>query len=153
MAIQIHSLAICDGDGMSEPSAVDHDVLRDIRTYLRRSNRFETIIAKPEELSESLVCQFDSGFYPAAVDEVYLEIVWYENADFNFHYREQYTDGDGWECRWDRRPNLHNSRSHFHPGPDASRDRATDESFATDWRDVLTGVLTQTDERMESFWK
>jgi len=109
-------------------------------------------VADPEETPGSLVCQFDTGFYPAVVDEAYLDIVWYENGDFNLHYREQYTDGNGWECRWDRHPNPHNARSHFHPGPDASRDEASDTLFATDWRDVLTGVLAEIDERMESFW-
>lgn len=89
-------------------------------------------------------------YYPPGVELVSLELVWYQNNDFSIHYREVYTDGTTWECRWDRHPNSHNAREHFHPGPDAGR--ARDDSYPTDWRDVLTRVLAETDERMRAFW-
>ena len=92
-------------------------------------------------------------YYPPGVELVSLELVWYQNNDFSIHYREVYADGESWECRWDRHPNAHNEREHFHPGPNADRDNAVDESYPIDWRDVLARVLTETDERMQAFWE
>jgi hypothetical protein len=92
------------------------------------------------------------GYYPASLDEIYLDIVWFVNNDFTIHYRELYSDDETWECRWDRHPNSHNTRGHFHAGPDAAPGDAVDVSYQTDWRDVLEGVLDETDDRMRGFW-
>lgn len=131
---------------------IDHDVLEDMQSYLAPSDRFEAVEARPEGNPDAIICRFDRGYYPVTLDDVSLDIVWYRNHDFNIHYRELYADTTTWECRWDRHPNDHNDREHYHPGPDASRSDATDESYPTDWRDVLERVLRETDERRRGFW-
>jgi hypothetical protein len=134
-------------------AAVNHDVLEDVRDQLARSDRFQRVEAEPEAYPDSVKAYFDTGFYPSAIQEVFLEVCWFQNSDFNAHYRERYSNGEAWECRWDRHPNDHNAREHFHPGPGASREDASDASYSEDWRDVLEGVLRDTDERMRGFWQ
>jgi len=136
----------------SDGPTVSSDILDDIRSYLVRSRRFEQVECEPAHSPTSLRCYFDTGYYPTALEEVYLDIVWFTNSDFTIHYHEWYSDGETWECRWDRHPNSHNNREHFHSGPDATRANAVDASYPTDWRDVLERVLTETDERMRGFW-
>jgi hypothetical protein len=140
------------GGGHGGAAPIDHDLLDDMRSYLARSDRFQGVEAKPEDNPDALVCHFDTGFYPSTLEEVFLELVWYRNNDFTIHYREDYTGGDAWECRWDRHPNSHNDREHFHPGPDASRVNARDETYPSDWRDVVERVLRETDTRRAGFW-
>jgi len=76
---------------------------------------------------------------------------WFETDDFSIHYSEQYQTGTAWDCRWDCHPNDHTTREHFHPPPDASTP-GEDTTYSTDWRDVLTTVLTRLDDRIEAFW-
>lgn len=81
-----------------------------------------------------------------------LEIRWYRNDDFSIHYRET-EPGAVWECRWDRHPNSHNTRDHFHPPPDASRADSTDARWPPDHRDVCRTVFGYLDERIETLWE
>jgi len=137
---------------MGESAPVDHEVLDDIKSRLAKSDFFTGIEAEPEDNPDSLICYINTGYYPAGIEEVYLKIVWRENDDFSMHYRELYRNGDAWECRWDRHPNDHNDRSHYHPGPDPTTVEATDTSHPHDWRDVLTQVLDEIQTRVEEFW-
>lgn len=43
-----------------------------------------------------------------------LDIRWFTTGDFSFHYTEHHENGEHWECRWDRHPNAHDTRLHFH---------------------------------------
>jgi len=138
------------GSGGTGP--IDHDILEDITSYLARSDRFQRVEAKPDDQPDKITCYFARGYFPAAVDEVSLQIVWYETGDFTIHYRELYQDGETWECRWDRHPNNHNTRAHYHPGPDAVRADAQVDSFPLDWRDILERILREIDARIEMFW-
>jgi hypothetical protein len=131
---------------------VDYDVLDRIGTRLDGSERFAEVSIRPSYAPDLVVAEYSMGYFPAAVERAYLRIRWFENDDFNIHYSEQYNDGDRWECRWDRHPNLHNTRDHFHPPPDAATP-GVDESHPTDWRDVLTEVLRALDERVQAFWE
>jgi len=81
-----------------------------------------------------------------------FEIRWYRNDDFNVHYQEQ-REHDRWECRWDRHPNGHNSRDHFHPPPTASRADARDAQWPVDHRDVCRIVLAEVAERIDTLWE
>jgi hypothetical protein len=77
---------------------------------------------------------------------------WYTNDDFNINYEEEYKDGETWKCRWDRHPNSHNRREHFHPPPDASTS-GEELSYAKDWRDVISLVLNELDNHIQGFWR
>ncbi|WP_423746986.1 hypothetical protein V5735_20330 (plasmid) [Haladaptatus sp. SPP-AMP-3] len=141
-----------DDDTVAENvGGVDTEVLEQIGQRLRHSHRFTEIVFQPEYAPSSVVAEYDLGYFPAAIGRAYLQIRWYETNDFNVHYSEQYTDGDQWECRWDRHPNSHNTRSHFHPPPNATTP-GTDADYARDWRDVLSRILEDLDDRIKAFW-
>ncbi|WP_266081505.1 hypothetical protein [Haladaptatus caseinilyticus] len=141
-----------DDDTVAENvGGIDTEVLEQIGQHLRQSHRFSEIVFQPEYAPSSVVAEYDTGYFPAAIDRAYLQIRWYETNDFNVHYSEQYTDGDQWECRWDRHPNSHNTHSHFHPPPNATTP-GTDADYARDWRDVLSRVLEDLDDRIKAFW-
>jgi len=89
-------------------------------------------------------------YYPGEVS-VRLEIRWYRNDDFDVQYREQRRDS-AWKCRWDRHPNAHNSRDHFHPPPDAGRTDAEDAQWPSDHRDVIGVVFDRIENRIETLW-
>ncbi len=56
----------------------------------------------------------DAGRYPHSVIAARVDIRWFTTGDFSLHYIENWLDEDSWECRWDRHPNTHNTRLHFH---------------------------------------
>lgn len=138
-------------DRPSAVSAIDYDILKRIGSRLQKSERFSTVTLRPEYAPDSLVTDYDTGSYPATVDRAYLRIRWYENDDFNIHYSEQYRARADWDCRWDRHPNGHNTREHFHTPPDAAKP-GEDETYPDDWRDVVSRVLHVLDERIRAFW-
>jgi len=83
------------------------------------TDQFERVVlADPTDHLELRGGLADS-YYPPSVFEATLIVRWYANDDFTIHYRESHEDND-WECRWDRHPNPHTSRDHFHPPPDAT---------------------------------
>lgn len=130
--------------------SVDTDVLERVGRRLEGSSRFSEVVYRPEYAPNSVVAEYDIGYFPAGVDRVYLRIRWFESNDFNVHYSEQY-ESRLCECRWDRHPNEHNTQDHFHPPPDAGTP-GEDAEYAEDWRDVLTQVLNDLDERVQAFW-
>lgn len=138
-----------DTDGVG---GIDSDVLERIGRRLRGSARFATVEYRPEYAPNAVVAEYDLGYFPAAIERAYLRIRWFETDDFNIHYSEQYRDGNSWECRWDCHPNSHNDREHFHPPPDAMTP-GQDMEFESDWRAVISEILSELDERIQSFWE
>ena len=130
---------------------VDTELLDRIAAHLARSDRFDRMQTRPEYAPSAVVADYDRGYFPSGVTRAYLRIRWFETDDFSIHYSEQYRTGNAWECRWDRHPNDHNTREHFHPPPDALRP-GEDADYPDDWWDVLTSVLTRLDDRIEAFW-
>jgi hypothetical protein len=131
--------------------AIDSDILERIGRRLHGSARFDHVEYPPAYAHNGVVTDVDSGYFPAAIERAYLRIRWFETDDFNIHYSEQYRDGTTWDCRWDRHPNSHNDREHFHPAPDAMTP-GEDMDFQRDWREVISGILSELDERIQSFW-
>ncbi|QOS10775.1 uncharacterized protein HfgLR_03145 [Haloferax gibbonsii] len=131
---------------------IDSDVLERIGRRLRGSARFSTVEYRPSYAPNALVADFDTRYFPAAVARASLRVRWFVTDDFSAHYLEQYRDGGSWEYRWDRHPNSHNDREHFHPPPDAATP-GEDTAFARDWRDVISRVLSELSERIQSFWE
>jgi hypothetical protein len=141
-----------DDETPGKTGPIDAEVLRRIARRLKTSARFSTVVFRPGSAPNAVVADYDTGYFPSAVDRASLRIRWFETDDFSVHYSEQYQDGTKWECRWDRHPNDHNSRAHFHPPPDAVTP-GRDAAYPVDWRDVLTRVLTELDERVQSLWE
>ena len=130
---------------------IDVEILDRSAAHLTRSARFDDVQARPAYAPNTVVADYDLGYFPSGVTQASLRIRWFETDDFSIHYTEHYQTGTQWECRWDRHPNDHNTREHFHPPPDAQTPSA-DENYPDDWRDVLATVLTRLDDRIEAFW-
>lgn len=136
--------------GEDRTGGVDRTVTDRIGRRLRQNPRFDRVAFQPAVAPNSVVADYDQGYFPAAVSRAALQCRWYETDDFSIQYIEQY-DESTWECRWDRHPNSHNTRDHFHPPPDAATP-GDDATYATDWRDVLATVLDTLDDRIQAFW-
>jgi hypothetical protein len=93
---------------------------------------------------------FVENRYPSAVESARIEIRWFESSDFGFHYMEAH-EGHTLHCRWDRHPNPHNARYHFHEPPDCKS--IVDFPLAkTNPIPVLFTVLGAIEDRIERFW-
>ncbi|MGB9953263.1 hypothetical protein ACOZ4F_12810 [Haloarcula marismortui] len=124
---------------------------------LDRQLRTESLIAGTEfdpdvyepRLLHALV---DAGQYPETVVAARFDIRWFTTDDFSFHYVETHQDDSRWECRWDRHPNPHNARLHFHRPPNAVA--ATDLSLSSCHPlDVYSTVLDAIEGRIQSIWE
>jgi len=129
---------------------VDFARLDAITDRLSGDSRFAHIVAEPSVTPEQLRCVYADGLSPAYIETARIEFVWFENGDFSIHYHETHRS-DSFDHRWDRHPSSHNTRDHIHPGPDAPTP-GRDASHPQDWRDILSTVLTEIDQRQREFW-
>lgn len=143
--VKTHPVA-ADGGG----APVDFDRLDAVAERLSTDVRFSRVDAQPEYAPDRLICVYADQFYPSEVRAARLEIEWFENGDFSIHYHEEHADGS-FDQRWDRHPSDHNRRDHVHPGPDAMTP-GDDVDHPTDWRDVLSMVLGEIEDRQRAFW-
>lgn len=136
-------------DGAS-PAPIDRSVLGRLQSRLAGMRLVESAILD-ERGSRQLRVELAADYYPTEV-AARVEIRWYRNDDFNVHYQE-HQQGETWECRWDRHPNPHNSREHFHPPPAASHADAEDAEWPNDHRDICQLLLEYLEDRIETLWK
>ena len=129
---------------------IDFDRLDAIEERFITDDRFTEVERQPEFAPDRIVCRYDLGFSPQRVQSARLEVVWFENGDFSLHYHEEHRDGE-FDHRWDRHPSDHNPRDHVHPGPDAPTP-GDDASHPAEWRDVLSMVLGEIEDRQRAFW-
>jgi len=136
-------------DDGATPASIDRSVLEQMRSQFTGSRMVESaeIVAKDNLY---LHVDFSDNYYPGEVSARF-EIRWYRNEDFNIHYQETHKD-DTWKCRWDRHPNTHNERAHFHPPPAASRIESEDAEWPNDHRDVCQIVVECVRNRIETLW-
>lgn len=102
-------------------------------------------------MPQLLRAHLDSDRYPPAVTAARLDVRWFSTGDFSLHHRECGDTDTQWECRWDRHPNSHNTRVHFHRPPDGT----TVEDLtlpALHPIDVISTVLTAVERRIERQW-
>ncbi|WP_440992348.1 hypothetical protein [Haloarchaeobius baliensis] len=137
------------GDG-SSPAPIDRPILEFLQSRLQATQQVERATTTDANGHLELRVVFTSAYYPATVDEATLAVRWYTNDDFKIHYREVHPERT-WECRWDRHPNPHNTRDHFHPSPTAPTP-GDDASWPTDHRDVLRLVLNEVEKRIADLW-
>lgn len=140
-----------NGSGSRRGAPVDFDRLDAICERLAAGDRFSRIEDQPAFAPDRLVCVYDQRFYPERIHTARLEVVWFENGDFSLHYHEEHQAG-GFDHRWDRHLSDHNSRDHVYPGPEAPTP-GEDTSHPSDWRDVLSMVLSEIEDRQRAFWK
>lgn len=140
---------------MSDSAApIDDAVLETIRDRVQTHPLVDTVTTERTGATLSMVqlaCDLDR--YPAHVTAVRVEIRWYTNDDYNFHYVETHAD-DIWQCRWDRHPNPHTQRTHFHPPPDAkSEDAVPDDPVDRHPSAMVTRTLANIRDRIDMLWE
>ena len=97
---------------------------------------------------------FDPDQYPRRVRTAELEIRWYTNGDYSFHYFETHTSENTWQCRWGRHSNPHTTRTHFHPPPAArSNDAVSDSPADRHPSAMFTRTLANVRRRIEDLWE
>ena len=138
------------GDGGS-PASIDRPILEFLETRFQATNHVACATVTDNSGHLQLQVTLTPSYYPGTVDDAQLSVRWYTNDDFKLHYREVHTDHD-WECRWDRHPNPHNTRDHFHP-PSAAPTPSDNATWPSDYRDVLTLVLDEIEDRIETLWE
>jgi hypothetical protein len=138
-------------DDGGNPAPIDRSILELLQSRLTSTNHVEQAVLTDASGHLKLSVTLGSAYYPAAVEEAILTVRWYTNDDFKIHYREDHDD-NAWECRWDRHPNPHNTRDHFHPPP-AAPTPGEDAAWPADYRDVLTVVLDRVNQRITGLWE
>lgn len=138
------------GDGATGPP--DRETLRLIERRLADDQLIATTGFEPDSYEPQLLraaCDMDR--YPPAIDTARLDIRWFTTGDFSIHYLETTVESEQWECRWDRHPNPHSSRLHFHQPP--TGDESTDLTLASlHPLDVVSTVLAAVEHRLTEHW-
>lgn len=95
--------------------------------------------------------RLDAERYPDSILAARLDVRWFTTGDFSVHYVETRQDRGYWECRWDRHPNTHTTRLHFHEPPSATE--VTDlELPSLHPLEVYSTVLSAIENRIETLW-
>ncbi len=98
-----------------------------------------------------LYALLDADQYPGSVTAARVDIRWFTTDDFSIHYIEKWAETDTWECRWDRHPNPHSARTHFHEPPDCAK--VSDLKLGSlHPLEVYSTVLTAIEQRIEALW-
>ena len=79
-----------------------------------------------------------------------VDVRWFATGDFSIHYVEDRGD-DRWECRWDRHPNAHDARVHFHEPPTGAEVSALDLPSLPPL-EVYSTAFDAIERRVESLW-
>jgi len=139
----------------SSVAPIDDAVLRTIAERARTHPLIETVqTAQTGGIPSMVFAILDPDRYPPDIEEAKLEIRWYTNGDYNFHYIEAHGADDIWQCRWDRHPNPHTQRTHFHPPPTArSGDAVPDNPGDRHPSALFTRTLANVRQRIERLWK
>lgn len=140
---------------MRTAAPIDDSVLE---TFYERAQVHPLIDTVDGDWSDETLTQVDVTFdidqYPEQVQAAKLEMRWYTNDDYNFQYIEKRSADVDWQCRWDRHPNPHTSRTHFHPPPAArSRDAVPDSPTDRHPSAMFARTLANVRARIEDLWK
>jgi hypothetical protein len=130
----------------------DRQTLRLLERQLTTDSLVEETAYDPDAYEPRLLRgRLDPGHYPDPVTAARIDIRWFTTGDFSAHYVEERGDGRLWECRWDRHPNPHNTRLHFHEPPFATA--VSDlELPSLHPLEVYSTVLTAIEGRIETLW-
>ena len=130
----------------------DRQTLQLLERHLSRRSLVDHTEFVPDSFEPRLLrAGLDRTQFPDEVDSVRLDIRWFTTGDFSVHYVETQADGSRWECRWDRHPNEHNDRLHFHQPPNGHD--TVDLSFpSTHPLEVYSTVLDALTQRLANQW-
>ena len=130
----------------------DRQTLRLLERHLASDSLVVETAFDPDAYEPRLLrALLDTGRYPESITTVRLDIRWFTTGDFSIHYVEERGDERQRECRWDRHPNTHSSRLHFHRPPDAVE--ITDLTLPSlHPLEVYSTVLTAVEQHLETLW-
>ena len=134
---------------------IDEAVLETVYERARAHPLIETVNGDRTDGTLTQVnVSFDPDQYPDRIQAARLEIQWYTNGDYNLHYIETHRSDEEWQCRWDRHPNPHTTRMHFHPPPAArSNDAIPDSPSDRHPSAMFARTLANVREWIEDLWK
>lgn len=139
------------GDEPGSTGPPDRQTLRLLERILADKPVVATTEYEPDSYEPHLLrALLDAGRYPSTVEAARLDIRWFTSGDFSIHYTETSPD-ERWECRWDRHPNPHNTRLHFHQPPKADEIEALTLSSVHPL-DVIATVLAAVEQRITQQW-
>ncbi|WP_042662073.1 hypothetical protein [Haloferax sp. ATB1] len=144
-----------DQDETPSPSTgpPDRQTLRLIERQLATDDLVAETMFDPDSYEPRLLsAHLDTARYPEIVTSARLDVRWFTTGDFSIHYIEAHDNDSEWECRWDRHPNTHNSRVHFHTPPTAT-DVTDLELSSLHPLAVYSTVLTAIEQRLETLWR
>lgn len=140
-----------EDSGTDSTGPPDRQTLRLLERQLASDSLVAETVFEPDPYEPRLLrASLAAGQYPESVTEARVDIRWFTTGDFSIHYLES-RDGDLWECRWDRHPNTHNTRLHFHEPPTAN-DITELEFSSLHPLDVYSTVFDAVEQRIESLW-
>ena len=140
-----------EDSGTDSTGPPDRQTLRLLERQLASDSLVAETVFEPDPYEPRLLrALLASGQYPESVTEARVDIRWFTTDDFSIHYLES-RDGDLWECRWDRHPNTHNTRLHFHEPP-TGNDITDLEVASLHPLDVYSTVFDAVEQRIESLW-
>jgi len=140
-----------EDSGTDSTGPPDRQTLRLLERQLASDSLVAETVFEPDPYEPRLLrALLTSGQYPESVTEARVDIRWFTTDDFSIHYLES-RDGDLWECRWDRHPNTHNTRLHFHEPP-TSNDITDLEFSSLHPLDIYSTVFDAVEQRIESLW-
>lgn len=130
----------------------DRQTLRLLERHLAKDPLVADTDFEPDAYEPRLLrALLGTDLYSESVEAARLDVRWFTSGDFSIHYVESDSDGNQWECRWDRHPNDHNSRLHFHRPPDG--DEVADLSLSSlHPLDVYSMVFAALEQRPETQW-
>ena len=139
------------GDSPVSTGPPDRQTLRLLESHLADDPLVARTAFEPDGHEPRLLtATLDSDQYPWVVERARLDVRWFTSGDFSMHYVEATDDGT-WECRWDRHPNEHSPRLHFHRPPDCA-ETAGLSLPSTHPLDVYGTVLAAVQDRIETGW-
>ncbi|MFC7060084.1 hypothetical protein [Halovenus salina] len=140
-----------ENSGPNSTGPPDRQTLRLLERQLASDSLVAETVFEPDPYEPRLLrALLDSGRYPESVTATRVDIRWFTTDDFSIHYLESRED-DNWECRWDRHPNPHNTRLHFHEPPRGSE--VSDlELSSLHPLDVYSNVFQAVEQRIVSLW-
>ncbi|RLM83862.1 hypothetical protein D3D02_16340 [Halobellus sp. Atlit-38R] len=136
---------------MGQSDELNEELLRILGQHLASLSVIATVQYFPAEKKDRVVAQLVESYYPEEIDTARLELRFRMNGDFNIQYIETW-DSEQWACRWDRHPNTHNTREHFHQPPRPRETTALDASYPSEPSDILRVVLETLKQRINAVW-
>lgn len=139
-------------DSIGSTGPIDRQTLRLLERQLSSDPLVAQTTFNPDPYEPRLLrAALATEQHPDSIAGARIDVRWFTTGDFSFHYVEERQEDGQWECRWDRHPNPHTTRLHFHEPPVATEVTEL-ELASTHPLEMYSTVLGAIEERLESVW-